>query len=157
MSAADFWDHQEKAQTTTSELSGLKQIIKEADDFKSQLDDLQTLVALVEESDEEEAALYEEEILESVEKVSTRIDTLELQSFLKGRHDKSNAILTIHAGAGGTESCDWADMLFRMYNRWAERSGYEVEIQDLQPGEEAGLSRATISIKGLNAYGYSKA
>ncbi len=157
MSAADFWDHQEKAQTTTSELSGLKQIIKEADDFKSQLDDLQTLVALVEESDEEEAALYEEEILESVEKISTRIDTLELQSFLKGRHDKSNAILTIHAGAGGTESCDWADMLFRMYNRWAERSGYEVEIQDLQPGEEAGLSRATISIKGLNAYGYSKA
>lgn len=80
-----------------------------------------------------------------------------MQSFLSGPHDAKNAILTIHSGAGGTESCDWADMLLRMYTRWAERSGYGVEIQDLQPGEEAGISRATIRIEGDNAYGFSKA
>ena len=124
---------------------------------KSKIDDLETLVELVRESEEDEAALYMEEINLSLETLSDKIDTLELQSFLNGKLDKCNAILTIHAGAGGTESCDWADMLFRMYNRWAERSGYEVEIQDLQAGDEAGLSRAIIRIIGLNAFGFVKA
>lgn len=157
MADASFWDSPEKAQTITSELSSLKQVLRECDQFTQKLEDLKTLVELVRESDEDEAALYMEEVNSSVEELAIKIDALELQSFLSGKLDKSNAILTIHAGAGGTESCDWADMLFRMYSRWAERAGYEVDIQDLQPGEEAGLSRAIIRIVGFNAYGYAKA
>jgi len=157
MSEPNFWDSPERAQAVTGELSGLKQVLKEANDFKQKLEDLETLVDLVKELDEDEAAIYMDEIDSTMDVLGKRIDELELQSFLKGKHDKCNAILTIHAGAGGTESCDWADMLFRMYNRWAERDGYEVEIQDLQPGDEAGLSRATIRIIGLNAFGFAKA
>ncbi len=157
MSDANFWDSQERAQKITSELSSLKHVLREANEFKSKLEDLETLVDLVKESDEEEAALYAEEVETSLLATSKSLDGLELQSFLSGKLDKCNAILTIHAGAGGTESCDWAEMLFRMYNRWAERAGYEVEIQDLQQGEEAGLSKACIRVVGLNAFGYVKA
>lgn len=157
MSASTFWDSSEKAQTITGELSSLKHVVRDGDDFNSKLEDLETLVELVKESDDDEAVLYSEEIESALQLLVGRIDKLELHSFLNGPHDKCNAILTIHAGAGGTESCDWADMLFRMYNRWAERAGFEVEIQDLQAGEEAGLSRAIIRIIGLNAYGYAKA
>lgn len=157
MSSSTFWDSPEKAQVITGELSALKHVIREADDFGSKFEDLQTLVDLVKESDEEESALYTEEVESTLQVLQKRMAGLELQSFLNGPHDKCNAILTIHAGAGGTESCDWADMLFRMYSRWAERAGFEVEIQDLQPGEEAGLSRAIMRIIGLNAYGYAKA
>jgi peptide chain release factor 2 len=157
MSSSSFWDNPEKAQVITSELSLLKQVIRQVDDFGSKFEDLRTLVDLVKESGEEESALYIEEVENTLQVLQERMEVIELQSFLNGPHDKCNAILTIHAGAGGTESCDWADMLFRMYNRWAERAGYEVEIQDLQPGEEAGLSRAILRIIGLNAYGYVKA
>jgi len=85
------------------------------------------------------------------------IDKVELESFRSGPLDEKNAIVSIHAGAGGTESCDWADMLLRMYTRWAERVGFEVDMQDLQPGEEAGISRATFRLVGPRAYGYAKA
>jgi peptide chain release factor 2 len=90
-------------------------------------------------------------------KLLRELDSLEIASFLSGKHDRCNAILSIHAGAGGTESCDWADMLLRMYLRWTERRGFGVEIQDLQSGDGAGISRATIRITGQNAYGYVKA
>jgi peptide chain release factor 2 len=85
------------------------------------------------------------------------LDKLEIASFLTGQFDRNNAFLSIQAGAGGTESCDWADMLFRMYNRWAERRGFEVEVQDVQAGDQAGITKATLVIKGENAYGYAKA
>ncbi len=85
------------------------------------------------------------------------MDKLEVESFLTGKLDKSSAIITIHAGAGGTESCDWAEMLLRMYMRWAERRGYQTEVEDLMAGEEAGLSRATFRVIGPYAYGYAKA
>ncbi len=85
------------------------------------------------------------------------LDTIEIASFLTGQFDKNNAILSIQAGAGGTESNDWADILFRMYNRWAERRGYTIEVQDVQAGDQAGISKATLLIKGENAYGYCKA
>ena len=88
---------------------------------------------------------------------STELDKLEIASFLTGQFDRNNAILSIQAGAGGTESCDWADMLFRMYNRWAERRGFEVEVQDVQSGDQAGITKATLLLKGENAYGYAKA
>ena len=92
-----------------------------------------------------------------MESLLSKIDDLEVASFLNEPFDARPALLSIHAGAGGTESCDWADMLMRMYIRWAERRGFEVEMQDLQPGEEAGISRCSIRIDGLNAYGYAKA
>jgi peptide chain release factor 2 len=85
------------------------------------------------------------------------LDKLEIASFLTGQFDKNNAIFSIQAGAGGTESNDWADILFRMYSRWTERKGYTVELMDVQPGDQAGISKATILIKGENAYGYAKA
>jgi len=85
------------------------------------------------------------------------LDKLEIASFLTGQFDRNNAFLSIQSGAGGTESNDWADMLFRMYNRWAERRGFEVEVQDVQSGDQAGITKATLVIKGENAYGYAKA
>ncbi|MEC7610138.1 MAG: peptide chain release factor 2, partial [Verrucomicrobiota bacterium] len=107
--------------------------------------------------DDSEQLIYEQEVIDLVESLQLKLDALELASFLTGPHDSCNAILTVHAGAGGTESCDWADMLLRMYSRWAERSGFTVDIQDIMPGEEAGISSATIRIEGPNAYGYAKA
>ena len=86
-----------------------------------------------------------------------QLDDIEIASFLTGQFDRNNAIFSIQSGAGGTESNDWADMLFRMYTRWAERRGFEIEVQDVQPGEQAGISKATLLIKGENAYGYAKA
>src|SRR5690606_4502241 len=93
----------------------------------------------------------------SVAKLYDEMDDLEARSFLSGPHDHLNAIITVHAGAGGTESCDWADMLFRLYTRWAENRGFQVEVQDIQAGDEAGLSRVTLLVQGENAYGFAKA
>jgi len=115
------------------------------------------MMELVEAADEEEAGEYAAEIHGSLQSMGKELDELEIQSFLGGRMDRNNAILSINAGAGGTESCDWAEMLLRMYTRWAERNGYTVEVDDIAPGEEAGISSASIRILGLNAYGYAKA
>jgi peptide chain release factor 2 len=92
-----------------------------------------------------------------VEKLGAKLDKLELASFLSEPHDGCNAYITINSGAGGTESCDWADMLLRMYSRWAEQAGYKVEVLDITPGEEAGISSATLFVEGANAFGYAKA
>jgi peptide chain release factor 2 len=100
---------------------------------------------------------YGRELDQTVEVLVAELDQLELASFLSGQFDRNNAILSIQAGAGGTESCDWTDMLFRMYNRWAERRGFGIEVQDVQAGDQAGITKATLVIKGENAYGYVKA
>jgi len=115
------------------------------------------MVELVEDGDDDDSEAYEAEIGETIQGLLTEIDALEISSFLSGRMDKNSAILSINAGAGGTESCDWADMLLRMYTRWGERNGFKVEIDDISPGEEAGISSASIRILGPNAYGYAKA
>jgi peptide chain release factor 2 len=98
-----------------------------------------------------------EEAEKLIGRASVDLDRLELSAYLCGKHDHCNAILSIHAGAGGTESCDWADMVLRMYLRWAERNDFNAEIQDIQSGEEAGISSATVRIVGENAYGHAKA
>ena len=158
MAAAGFWDSQEKAQEVISQVNGLKGIISGIVEFNKKFEDLQAMRELIEESDdEEEAQMYVDEARELATSYLKELDDLEIASFLTGKLDSSNAILSIHAGAGGTESCDWADMLLRLYLRWAERRGFATEIQDLQAGEEAGISRATIRIAGPNAYGYAKA
>ena len=100
---------------------------------------------------------YEQEILSTLKRLEPKLDALELASFLNGPNDSCNAFLTINSGAGGTESCDWAEMLMRMYTRWAEKAGFSVEVLDIMPGEEAGISSTTLHITGLNAFGYAKA
>jgi len=157
MGAGDFWDNQEIAQKVVSESSRLKSKISSIVGFKAKVDDMTAMYELVEESDEDESVELEAELEKDVSQLSDELDSIEIQSFLSGPMDKSNAILSIHSGAGGTESCDWAEMLLRMYTRWAERRGYTVEIDELVAGEEAGISRATLRIIGENAYGYIKA
>lgn len=155
MSAPSFWDDQANARKIGSENNRLKQTVSKVEDFRSQVEDLEALCELCEEDqvDQEMA----NEFVTGLDSLISRIDDLEVASFLNEPFDARPALLSIHAGAGGTESCDWADMLMRMYVRWAERRGFEVEMQDLQPGEEAGISRCSIRIDGLNAYGYAKA
>lgn len=157
MSQQGFWDHQESANKVVTEVSHLKSSIAPLLKFNAKVEDIQTLIELVEDSEESEAEEYIAEIRQTASGLLKDIDTLEIQSFLTGKLDSNSAILSINAGAGGTESCDWADMLLRMYTRWAERSGFKVEIMDIAPGEEAGISSASIRIEGPNAYGYAKA
>ena len=155
MSAPSFWDDQANARKIGSENNRLKQTVSKVEDFRSQVEDLEALCELCEEDQEDQEMANE--FVTGLDSLISRIDDLEVASFLNEPFDARPALLSIHAGAGGTESCDWADMLMRMYVRWAERRGFEVEMQDLQPGEEAGISRCSIRIDGLNAYGYAKA
>ncbi len=157
MAVEGFWNKQEAANKIVTKVSHLKSSIQPIIKFNARVDDLSALIELVEDVDEEEADEYIVEIRESIAVLMKDLDKLEIRSFLSGKMDKNNAILSINAGAGGTESCDWADMLYRMYVRWAERNGYQVETDDISPGEETGISSATIRIIGPNAYGYAKA
>ena len=156
MATAGFWEDQVAAQKVISESNKLKQSIQGVVEFTTSLEDVPVMLELAEESGDE-GLEYEKELLSSVDELSERIERLEIMAFLGGELDPNPAILTIHAGAGGTESCDWADMLFRLYTRWAERNGFKIEIQDVQTGEEAGISKATIRIDGPYAYGHIKA
>lgn len=122
--------------------------------LESRFTDAEVMLELLEEDEDEETA---QELKEEVEAISQDLDKLELKLMLGGKHDRNNAILSIHPGAGGTESQDWASMLLRMYQRWAERKGYKVEVLDLLPGDEAGIKSATLLISGDYAYGYLKA
>lgn len=155
MASEGFWDDQASAQKTVSELSSLRALVAPLLKLKASIGDLDALFELAEESDEDPALAAD--LSREAADLSAILDRVEIESFLSGPHDKCNAILTIHAGAGGTESCDWAEMLLRMYMRWAERRGYETSLEDMQPGEEAGFSRVTFRIIGPNAYGYAKA
>ncbi len=157
MGQEGFWDRQEAAQKVVMELSQVKASIQPLMQFQRKVDDARALLELVEEAGDEDGSAAHAELRETVAALRKELDALEIQSFLSGKMDANNAILSINAGAGGTESCDWAEMLYRMYVRWAERNGFKVETEDLAPGDEAGISHATIRIIGPNAYGYAKA
>lgn len=157
MAEPTFWDYPEEARKVIAEVNGLKSTITGIISFNKRREDLLVLQELIGEADETDAAEFLEEISSSSQKMFDELDNIEIQSFLTGPHDGCNSIVSIHAGAGGTESCDWADMLLRLYLRWAERRGFQTEIQDIQQGEEAGISRASFRLIGPNAYGYSKA
>ncbi|MFA6074502.1 MAG: peptide chain release factor 2 [Negativicutes bacterium] len=153
MSGAEFWDDQLTAQKVMKNLTALKDTINEYDILKRKCDDVHTLWELaLEENDTE---LYDE-IANMLFAVKDELERLELRLMLNGEYDNNNALLSVHAGAGGTEAQDWAQMLLRMYTRWAERDGYKVEIMDCLAGDEAGIKSATISVTGINAYGYLK-
>ena len=157
MADPGFWDDQNASQAIISEANTLKSAIKPLVDYQDKIDEYQTMEELVEESDPDEAEMMAEEANTLAAELFDQIDALEIASFLDEPMDKCNAIVSINAGAGGTESCDWADMLLRMYTRWGERQGYGVEILDLVPGEEAGISKAELRVAGVHAYGYARA
>jgi peptide chain release factor 2 len=157
MGAPSFWDSNDRAQKHIAKLNGLKKSVLPVVAFQKRVDDLDVMVELVEAADAGERETYAKELDASVSAMVTELDALEIASFLTGQFDKNNAIFSIQSGAGGTEANDWADMMFRMYSRWAERRGFTVELQDVQVGDQAGISKATILIKGENAYGYAKA
>jgi peptide chain release factor 2 len=149
MTAPSFWDDQETARKVGSENNQLKQTVSKVEDFRTEVEDLEALCELCEEDENDEE--LGKEFVDTLESLLSKADDLEVASFLSDPFDARPALLSIHAGAGGTESCDWADMLMRMYVRWAERRGFDVEVQDVQLGEEAGISRCSIRMEGLNA------
>jgi peptide chain release factor 2 len=151
MSENGFWDNQAHANKVMQELKGLKNIVEPFYDALKRTADAKELL----EMDPDDASLNEQ-IGAEAESIKTQIDAIELQATLSGPYDNNNALLSINAGAGGTESCDWASMIFRMYCRWCERRGYKYEIIDYLAGEEAGIKTATIRVEGEKAYGYLK-
>jgi len=154
MREADFWGDERNAQRTIDELNGHRALISDWGKLKQELDDLAVLLELAEEEDDSAALSEVEEGLERLEK---EIEELEFKNMFDEEDDRKDAILTLHPGAGGTESTDWAQMLLRMYLRWIERHHFQSEILDLQPGDEAGIKSATVEVKGEYAYGYLKA
>jgi peptide chain release factor 2 len=147
MGAPTFWDNQIGAQKHIAKVNGLKRAIGGLVDFNKKLADMDVMLELVEAAEGAEKEMYAKELDATVEALVVELDKLEISSFLNGQFDKNNAILSIQSGAGGTEANDWADILFRMYNRWAERRGFEVDVQDVQVGDQAGISKATMVIK----------
>lgn len=150
-SAPDFWDDMENSQKTMQKIGSLKSKISSYDSLKNDYDDALVMIELA--NEEEDESLLED-CEKSVKDIESRIETLTLSTLLSGEFDSKNALLTFHAGAGGTEAQDWAEMLFRMYNRWGERHGYKVSTLDYLDGDVAGIKSATILVEGENAYGY---
>ena len=155
MSAPDFWSNRERAQQQVEEVSQLRNKINPLVALERQVDDLDTLKTLtLEEPDSTAQATVAKELEGEYASTVRNTDDLELHCLLGGEHDRSNAFVTIHSGAGGTESCDWADMLLRMYQRWIERHGFTSQTVDIQLGDEAGIKSATFKVSGDYAYGY---
>ena len=154
MAEPDFWLDQEKAQKKNKELAGLENKVKELDSFNKSLEDIMAMIELGIEMDDEDTA---NEVGRELDLLETRVEKLQLETMLTGEYDMNNAILTLHAGAGGTEAQDWTDMLFRMYRRYCEKSGYQVDILDYLAGDEAGTKSVTFRASGTNAYGFLKA
>ena len=148
-----FWDDAENSQKILQKTGALKNKVEAYDNLVSAYDDTLALIELA--NEEEDISLLEEAQAE-FDKVKNDLDAQRLQTLLTGEYDSKNAILTFHAGAGGTEAQDWAEMLYRMYNRWAERHNFKVKEVDYLDGEEAGLKSAVLLIEGENAYGYLK-
>jgi peptide chain release factor 2 len=147
----DLWDDRENAEKVSREKSALEAELGLYDRLESSLDDVQVLLELADEADDAETR---GEAAEKLDELDSALGESELRQLLGGEHDRSDVILSINSGAGGTDACDWAEMLLRMYLRWAERRGFKAEIIDIQEAEEAGIRSVTISIAGEYAYGY---
>ena len=149
MGEQGFWDNQESAQKTIQSMKPLNALLKPYEDLNAAVGDLQALGELAEED-----SSLESELSTEVERVSQLYERFELQAMMDGRHDANNAIVSIKPGAGGTDACDWAEIMMRMYMRWAQRHGFTTEVQDMTPNEEAGIQSVTIRIVGDYAYGF---
>jgi len=152
MSQAGFWQDTQNANKTVQELKELKSCVEP---WQAQYKKYKELSELIEITDKDDAAFLKQ-IEQGLGVLSKEIQDLELRAILSGEFDKNNAIVSINAGAGGTEACDWANMLFRMYSRWAQSKAYKLQTTDLLPGEEAGIKNVTFRIIGPFAYGYSR-
>lgn len=150
----EFWNDMENSQKVLQKIKQLKSKVERYESLHAQWEDLTTLVEL---GNEEEDLTVLPEVKEGFQALEENLEEIKLETLLSGEYDKNNAILTLHAGAGGTEAQDWAEMLYRMYTRWAERRGFSVKTLDFLDGDEAGLKSVTFLVEGLNAYGYAKA
>lgn len=153
MNDPSFWNDLERSQKVNKEIKILKNKIQKYNDLQKRMEDIEVMIEL---GMEEQDISLVAETLDEVKKLSKDVEALRLETLLNGPYDQNNAIISIHAGAGGTEAMDWASMLYRMYTRWCEDKGYEVKVLDLLPGEEAGIKSVTIQVIGENAYGYLK-
>lgn len=154
MNAPDFWNDLERSQKVNQEVKQLKNKVETWQKTQAKLEDTKVLIEL---GQEMEDASVVQEVLADVDQLEKDVERMRLAALLKGKYDANNAIISLHAGAGGTEAMDWASMLLRMYTRWCEDNGYEVRTLDFLPGEEAGVKSAALHIIGENAYGYLKA
>ncbi len=154
MADPTFWDDQNGAQTIINELNEIRDMVNTYTKLSDTYDNLELTYELVKEEYDED---FKNDLETEVQDLVAEMNTFELQLLLSGPYDKSNAILELHPGAGGTESQDWGSMLLRMYTRWAEKKGFKVETLDYLPGDEAGIKSVTLLIKGHNAYGYLRA
>lgn len=157
MGASGFWENRDQAQKAIDEANALR---KKADPLvaaEKRLDDFRVMLELGEAEPADAQAALQNEIESDMEAFVRELEEVELSVFLTGPHDRNNCIVSINAGAGGTESCDWANMLLRMYQRWFERRGWGADVTDLLPGDSAGIKSATIFVTGENAYGFCKA
>ncbi len=153
MEAPDFWNEPDKANAKMKELKNMKDTIGLSKKLNTQYDDILTLIELGDESNDESMV---DEVRSELDEFIEELEELRISTLLSEEYDKCNAILELNAGAGGTESCDWCSMLYRMYTRWAERHGFTVEVLDMLDGDEAGIKSVTFQINGVNAYGYMK-
>jgi peptide chain release factor 2 len=150
LSGPGIWDDPSRGQELTTSLSRLRQDLARYDDLAERLGEVKILDELLDEEDHSE---LQKELVQGLDQLDADMGKLELASLLSGEFDKNDAIASLHAGAGGTESQDWAEMLLRMYLRWGERQGFDIELDELNPGEEAGIKSATFIVHGSNAYG----
>lgn len=148
-----FWNDPDKAQEVTRKVKNLKDTVSAYHALELTLDDVSTMIEL---GNEENDASVIPDIEELLGEFEIEFDNLKIQTLLSGEYDKNNAIVTLHAGAGGTESCDWAGMLYRMYSKWADSHGFKTEVLDYLDGDEAGIKSITFEVNGENAYGYLK-
>ena len=153
MEAPGFWDNPDRSNAKMKELKNLKDTVAECNGLYTQFEDILTLSEMAYE-EEDEAMVAE--IRQELDSFISIFEELRIGTLLSGEYDKNNAILKLNAGAGGTESCDWCGMLYRMYTRWAERKGFELEVLDYLDGDEAGIKSVTFQVNGINAYGYLK-
>ena len=153
MEAPGFWDDPDRSNKLMKELKNMKDTVEDFRKLESQYDDILTLIEM---GYEEEDVSLIPEIRSELDEFTRELDGLRIGILLSGEYDKNNAILKLNAGAGGTESCDWCGMLYRMYTRWAERKGFQVEVLDYLDGDEAGIKSVTFQVNGINAYGYLK-
>ena len=153
MEAPGFWDNPDYSNKKMKELKNLKDTVDQINGLQTRYEDIETLIEMGNEEEDESMA---EEIRSELDSFAQELETLRISTLLTGEYDKNDAILKLNAGAGGTESCDWCGMLYRMYTRWAEKKGFQVEVLDYLDGDEAGIKSVTFQVNGENAYGYLK-
>lgn len=153
MTEENFWDNPEKAQKVLKQSKSYKDSIEAYEKLVELYEELEMMITFVEDGDSD----FEKDLIKGIEDLDDKVSKMKIDTLLQGEYDKNNAIISIHAGTGGLDAQDWAEMILRMYTRWAENKGYKVKTLDLLTDKEAGIKSATLSIEGINAYGYLKA